>query len=118
MTPKTSKFYRCSTLLYLIYILILGPLFLIAFHPKPSTYLKNFGKVGNLLLKGNQNYLLLFQLVAYGTLIGHVLETLYVVKLSLGLGLPIVAILKWTLQTFILGFPSVIKFKELKTKVL
>ena len=100
---KDAYFQRGSFLEYFLIICGLALLIFLVIHPEPNIYLESLGFLGKALLSLHEHhYQKLYYLMIWAIAV-HIVETIYCVKLVVGLGMTPPTILKWTFQTIILG---------------
>lgn len=101
---------------YLLIIFGIAILIFLVLHPKPKLYLASLGSFGEVLLVLHQNHYQRLYNVLVGLALIHIVEMLYCIKLAVGLNMTGSTILKWTVQTSVLGVPSLwrlINYKNL-----
>ena len=111
---KDTYFEKCSLLEYLMIISGFAILIFLVVHPEPHFYLGSLGVPGEALFYLHENYYReLYYIMIIASAI-HVLETLYCIKVAIGLNMKGYTIAKWTFQTFLLGGFSLIKIGNYK----
>jgi len=99
-------FYRSSVLHYICIISGFVMFTLVCFNTNDKLFMKFGGGVGGRLMYLRATYLFEMR-VCFMLAVGlHIIETLYAVKLAIELYLTPICVIKWTIQTFILGYSS------------
>jgi len=104
-------FQRCSILTYIIYVIVFGTLFYLVTQ-SPLEFISESNLVGQILSLLHFHYQWEMKVLLLGTFVGHTLECWYSVRIARELNLSNHTTLKWALQTFVLGFPSLLKILE------
>lgn len=111
---KNFNFERCSILEYLVIVTGFAMLIFLAVHPEPRLYLGKLGIPGEALLILHENYYKMIYNGLLVTFVIHVLETLYCIKVCVGLNMTSLTTAKWAIQTFVMGVLSLFKIIRIK----
>ena len=106
---KDTHFQKCSLLEYLVIISGFAMLIFLVFHPEPRHYLESLGVPGEALLNLHENHHKTLYNVLFVTFVIHIMETLYCIKVAIGLNMTGYTVVKWAFQTFILGLLSLLR---------
>ena len=129
-TPKDTKhddstrieidrefFVRVSTPRYLAILIGFAMFGFLCFHPFPEVHLKTMGGPGERLQYLRDNYHTQLKIGFFVSVLLHLGEALYGIKIATKLNLTQETINKWTVQTFLLGYASLYELIKYSEKV-